>query len=62
MVALTGLSHKNAARLHHDGAFGFLEKSELSLDKGCATLLAAVAEIIARIPGVRAQGAAAAKS
>ena len=45
VVVFTGLSQKNAARLEHDGAYGFLEKSELGLDKGCEPLLAALAEI-----------------
>jgi CheY-like chemotaxis protein len=40
VVVLTGLSQKNAVRLQQDGACGFLEKSELGLDKGCETLLA----------------------
>jgi CheY-like chemotaxis protein len=55
VVALTGLSQKNAARLHQDGAFAFLEKSGLHLDKGCEPLLAAVAAIIAKLPEVAAQ-------
>jgi len=46
VVVLTGLSHKNAARLQKDGAFAFLEKSELGLDKGCEALLAALADIV----------------
>lgn len=46
VVVLTGLSHKNAARLQKDGAFAFLEKSELGLDKGCEALLAALAGIV----------------
>lgn len=46
VVVLTGLSHKNAARLQHDGAFAFLEKSELGLDKGCEPLLVALANIV----------------
>ncbi len=49
VVVLTGLSHKNAGRLQHDGAFGYLEKSELGLDKGCDALLAAVAEIFGEL-------------
>jgi CheY-like chemotaxis protein len=61
VVALTGLSQKNADRLHHDGAFAFLEKSDLGLDKGCETLLAAVAEIVAKLPEARAQSAAGGK-
>jgi CheY-like chemotaxis protein len=50
VVVLTGLSPKNADRLHQDGAFAFLAKSELELDKGCDALLAAVANIIKRLP------------
>ena len=46
VVVLTGLSHKNAARLQKDGAFAFLEKSELGLDKGCEALLVALADIV----------------
>jgi len=46
VVALTGLSNKNAARLQKDGACAFLEKSELSLDKGSGTLLNALAQIL----------------
>jgi CheY-like chemotaxis protein len=49
VVVLTGLSQKNAARLQQDGAFAFLEKSELGLDKGCDSLLAALAEIAKKL-------------
>ena len=42
VIVFTGLSQKNAARLEQDGAVGFLEKSELGLDKGCDTLLSAL--------------------
>ncbi len=49
VVVFTGLSHKNAARLQHDGAFAFLEKSELSLEKGSDALLTAVAEIVRKL-------------
>jgi CheY-like chemotaxis protein len=49
VVVLTGLSQKNAARLEKDGAFAFLEKSELGLDKGCEALLKALAEIVERL-------------
>ena|SRR5437660_6904621 len=62
VVALTGLSLNNANRLHHDGTFAFLNKSELQLDKGCEPFLAAVAEIVARLPEKqRAQRAAGGK-
>ena len=47
VVVITGLSQKNAARLQEDGAFGFLEKSALELDKGSEKLLTAVEEILA---------------
>lgn len=46
VVVFTGLSQKNAVRLQHDGAYAFLEKSELALDKGCEKLLLAVAQIV----------------
>lgn len=46
VVVLSGLSHKNAERLHHDGACAFLEKAELGLDKGCEAFLAALAGIL----------------
>jgi CheY-like chemotaxis protein len=50
VVVVTGLWQKNAPRLQHDGAFGYLEKSELGLDKGCESLLADVANIIRQLP------------
>ena len=46
VVVFTGLSQKNALRLQHDGAYAFLEKSELALDKGCEKLLLAVTQIV----------------
>jgi CheY-like chemotaxis protein len=46
VVVLTGLSVKNADRLRADGAFAFLEKSTLELDKGARILLTMLAEII----------------
>ena len=49
VVVFTGLSQKNAVRLQQDGACAFLEKSELGLDKGCETLLAAIAEIVTKL-------------
>jgi CheY-like chemotaxis protein len=49
VVVLTGLSEKNAGRLKEDGAFGFLEKSALALDKGTADLLTTVAEIVEQV-------------
>jgi CheY-like chemotaxis protein len=50
VVVMTGLSQKNAARLQEDGAAGFLEKSALELDKGSEKLLAAVREIVGKLP------------
>ncbi len=49
VVAFTGLSQKNAVRLQQDGAFAFLDKAELSLDKGSETLLSAVAGIVKQL-------------
>ncbi len=46
VVIFTGLSQKNAYRLEKDGAFAFLEKSALQLDKGCDAFLAALAGIV----------------
>jgi CheY-like chemotaxis protein len=58
VVVLTGLSQKNASKLHEDGAFAFLEKSTLALDRGSDTLLAALAEIIMKLPSASASKAA----
>jgi CheY-like chemotaxis protein len=49
VVVMTGMSQKNAARLQQDGAFGFLEKSALELDKGSEKLLTAVEEILRKV-------------
>jgi CheY-like chemotaxis protein len=49
VVAFTGLSQKNAARLEHDGACAFLDKSELGLDKGCEAFLLALAGIVRKL-------------
>jgi hypothetical protein len=49
-VALTGLSQTNAARLQGDGAFAFLAKAELALDQGVEPLLAALREIVKKLP------------
>lgn len=57
VVVLSGLSQKNAARLQGDGAFAFLEKSELSLEKGAQGLLTALQDIIKQLPQARAQAA-----
>ena len=65
VVVLTGLSQKNAVRLQQDGAFAFLEKAELGLDKGSDKLLAALAEIVRtlklEVPAPPAAAAAASK-
>jgi CheY-like chemotaxis protein len=42
LVAMTGMSEKNADRLRQDGAIAFLEKSALELDKGSGKLLTAL--------------------
>jgi CheY-like chemotaxis protein len=47
VVVFTGLSQRNAERLLGDGACGFLEKSDLGLDKGSERLLSALAKIVA---------------
>jgi CheY-like chemotaxis protein len=57
VVVMTGLSQKNAARLLDDGAFRFLEKSDLALDKGAEKLLQALREITDGLPSRRAQSA-----
>jgi len=49
VVVLTGMSQKNAARLADDGAFAFLEKGALELDKGSGKLLSEVQQILERI-------------
>jgi CheY-like chemotaxis protein len=49
VVVFTGLSHKNAERLRHDGAFAFLEKSGLDLDKNCESFLSTLADIVQRL-------------
>jgi len=50
VVAFTGLSHRNASRLAKEGAFAFLEKSELELEKNSDKLLATLAELIKQLP------------
>jgi CheY-like chemotaxis protein len=49
VVVLTGMSQKNAARLEADGAFGFLEKASLELDKGSGKLLLAIEEFLKKL-------------
>jgi CheY-like chemotaxis protein len=56
VVVMTGMSQKNADRLRQDGAIGFLEKSDLQLDKGSGKLLTIVQEILQQISSKRAQG------
>lgn len=46
VVVLSGMSAKNSERLQSEGAYRFLEKSALELDKGARPLLAALREII----------------
>jgi CheY-like chemotaxis protein len=50
VVVLTGLSQTNAGRLRSDGAFAFLTKTDLALDRGAEPLLAALREVFARLP------------
>jgi two-component system, cell cycle response regulator DivK len=54
VVALTGLSQKNAEKLQADGAVAFLEKSELGLERGSDGLLLALGKIIKNLPAARA--------
>ena len=49
VVVFTGLSTKNAGKLHQDGAVAFLEKSALELEKGCGTFLGALAVIVRQL-------------
>jgi CheY-like chemotaxis protein len=49
VVVMTALSQINAARLENDGAFAFLEKSSLELEKGSAKLLEVLREIIQKL-------------
>jgi len=62
VVVCTGLSQKNAERMQADGAFAFLEKSELGLEHGPDALLAALQEIVKQIPAKRKQSAKAASA
>ena len=50
VVVLTVLSRKNAEKLQSEGAFAFLEKSELALDKGPDLLVSMLRAIIEQIP------------
>jgi hypothetical protein len=56
VVILPGLSPKNAERLHKDGAFAFLATSARELEKGSDALLAAVADIVKRLPQAHHSG------
>jgi CheY-like chemotaxis protein len=53
VVVLSGLSAKNSARLQADGAFGYLEKSPLGLEKGTGQMLAEVNRIINELRSVK---------
>lgn len=49
VVVVTSLSARNASRLEHDGAFAFLDKSEMRLDKGCEAFLKMVGDLVRRL-------------
>lgn len=49
VVAFTGLSRKMLGGFEQDGAFAFLEKSELALDKGCESFLVALGKIVEKL-------------
>jgi CheY-like chemotaxis protein len=49
VVVLSGLSPRNASRLQQDGAFAFLDKAELGLDKGCEKFLKVLAGIVQQL-------------
>ena len=49
VVVLSAMSGKNADRLLHDGAFAFLVKEDLRLDKGTGPLLRAMADIVQKL-------------
>lgn len=59
VVVMTGMSKANAARLRDEGAFGFLEKSDMELDKGSEKILAEVREILKKISSERASSTSA---
>ena len=46
---MTGMSQRNEDKLRRDGAFGFLGKSELALEKGSDALLAAVGKFVKQL-------------
>jgi CheY-like chemotaxis protein len=49
VVVFTGVSQKNPVGLQQDGACAFLEKSDLGLDPGCDSFLAAPAGIVKKL-------------
>lgn len=49
VVVLSALSGKNAERLRKDGAFAFLGKETLALDRGSDALLQAMKEIVQKL-------------
>jgi len=49
VVILSGMSGKNAERLRKDGAFAFLGKTDLALEKGSAALLQAMSDILQKL-------------
>lgn len=49
VVVLSAMSGKNAERLRRDGAFAFLVKEDLALDKGALPLLRVMEDIIQKL-------------
>jgi CheY-like chemotaxis protein len=49
VVVLTSMSPKNADRLRKDGAYAFLSKDELNLDRSCEALLSALVDIVKKL-------------
>lgn len=49
VVVLSGMSQRNENWLRREGAFGFLGKSELALDRGADALLAALADFVRQL-------------
>jgi len=62
VVVLSGMSEKNSDRLRRDGAFAFLGKESLALDKGSEALLAVLATILQELGLKVPQGVMAAGS
>jgi len=50
VIVVTGMAQKNAERLIHDGAAGFLEKTGLDLHNGPDRLLKGLREILRTLP------------